>query len=322
MVEPEVEKKRPKAESTDDSIKVLDESTTNISLNDEADVKAKRDDSAQSVKILEQSDSSVKMILHKKKVHHHEPTSPCTLELSSLRLNNDADDSMISESNLSDVQQVVEYDFNADRPTEKILDALDLTGNPADLSLEDKDLEKLLDGDSDTSVNHSSTPISSPRRSDSTLGSVPSLTYSTSPGSDPLIMPNDSRQGALTTPADFMRAAAIMTPNNEAPEESLCALNSDNPDSKDAVKQHFEIGSINLFDECFNSVEFRNSVPASEILDPRRTIAFSQLVVRLILKNILLSYETYLLSYLLSCLMYSRASELNISCYRYNLLME
>ena len=41
---------------------------------------------------------------------------------------------MISESNLSDVCQVEEFDLNKDRSTEKILDQLNVTGNPHDLS--------------------------------------------------------------------------------------------------------------------------------------------------------------------------------------------
>ena len=47
-----------------------------------------------------------------------------------MRLTNEAEDSMISESNLSDVCQVEEFDLNKDRSTEKILDQLNVTGNP------------------------------------------------------------------------------------------------------------------------------------------------------------------------------------------------
>ena len=96
-------------------------------------------------------------------------------------------------------------------------------------------------------------------------------------------------------PADFMIAAAIMTPNQEASEESFNVLPSDNHDTQDAVKQNFEKGSMIIFNKFFNRVEFRNSVPASEIQCPRRTIAFSRLVERLILKDIFIkTYETYL----------------------------
>ena len=107
---------------------------------------------------------------------------------------------------------------------------------------------------------------------------------------------------------------------NPDSEESLCAQSSDTPDNQDAVKPHFEIGSINLLNKSLKHVEFRNVTPVSEIQRPQGTIASSQLVVRPDLKISTFSfYETYLLSYLLFCLMYSGASELNVSCYRYNM---
>ena len=173
------------------------------------------DDSVQEVK---QADSIVTLFLHRKKVHHQEPDSPCTLEMSTLRLSN-PDDSIISDSNLSDVCKVEEYGFNSNRPTEKILDQLEETGNPHELSLEDKDLERLLDGDSDTSLPHASTPTGSPRRSSESSypDSMPSL-VSVTPPRDSGNSSNDSDDSA----------GAHVNPDDPAPNQ-------------EAVKRNFEI---------------------------------------------------------------------------------
>ena len=99
----------------------------------------------QSVIELDEADSSITMLLHWKNHHHQNPTLPCTLEFSNLRVSDVKDNSMVSDTNFSDVCNVEEFDKNRERPAEKILDQLNETGNPAELSLDDPDLERLLD---------------------------------------------------------------------------------------------------------------------------------------------------------------------------------
>ncbi len=102
------------------------------------------------------------MILHRKKTHHMSSASPCTLDFSALRVSDDHDKSIVSEGNLSDVVcNIDEYDEYSSRPAEKILDLLNTTGNPAELSVDDPDLERLLD-DSSATIPNTSTPAASP----------------------------------------------------------------------------------------------------------------------------------------------------------------
>ena len=118
-----------------------------------------------SITILE-SRSSIAEILHKKKSLRTESASPIDtptfrhIDISKLRVDsNDADESFISDSNLSDVCEIDEFPENASRKSEKILEQLGDTANPEDLSLGDPDLEHLLDDpDEDSVPQDASTP--------------------------------------------------------------------------------------------------------------------------------------------------------------------
>ena len=232
------------------------------------------DDSVQEIR---QDEPSLTILSHTKKVHHQEPTSPCTLELSTLRLSN-PDDSIVSDSNLSDVLKVDEYECNANRPTEKILDQLNETGNPHELSLEDKDLERLLDGDSDTSLPHASTPTSSPRRSSdssSDPGSMPSL-VSVTPPRDSGNSTNDSD--------DSVNAIAVQLPN------------------QDAVKKDFGNGYLLTLIKFLNHFECRRTAPVNETRSTPPALRCSPTLERMDLEklqNCIISYlSLFILSYM------------------------
>ena len=82
------------------------------------------------------------------------------IDISKLRVDsNDADESFISDSNLSDVCEIDEFPENESRKSEKILEQLGDTANPDDLSLGDPDLEHLLDDpDYEAAPQDASTP--------------------------------------------------------------------------------------------------------------------------------------------------------------------
>ena len=238
---------------------------------------------------MENPDISVKVLSHKKTSHHQDPTSPCTLEMSALRIENSADDSMVSEGNLSDVcPNIEEYDFNKSRPTEKILDQLAETGNPHELSLEDKDLEKLLDGDSDTSLPLASTPASSPRRSStvSPPSSMPSLVNSTSSVND---SGNSSQDHAN---------AEINSDESPSGAGDASQLASDQTPNQDAVKINFE--RVKTYDNknLFNCATFRKATPLSE---PRSQKCHSRSPPR-----IETDINDFIKTYVLTTIIYSR----------------
>ena len=94
--------------------------------------------------MTDQDDESVKDPEKSKLESTHNDSPNKTTDQSVIELD-EADSSMVSDTNFSDVCNVEEFDKNRERPAEKILDQLNETGNPAELSLDDPDLERLLD---------------------------------------------------------------------------------------------------------------------------------------------------------------------------------
>ena len=226
----------------DDSVKEPEKSKLESTDSDSAD---KTQD--QSVIEVGQANSSITMILHRKKTHHMSSTSPCTLDFSALRVSDDHDKSIVSEGNLSDVVcNIDEYDENSSRPAEKILDLLNTTGNPAELMVDDPDLERLLD-DSSATIPNTSTPAASPAREDeiSVTDSMPSLVSITPPTTD---------SGNSTVETDL---------SSESDKPGI-----DNVLVQDAVKNNFESGQINYKLNFTNQIMPRLVIPRSEMMSP------------------------------------------------------
>ena len=133
-------------------MKILD--STSSSSNE-----SKADDSV----IIDERPAIVKILYPEKSKSRK---TSCNLDISKLRVSDEAANaSIVSEGNLSDVMnQVDEYPENESRKSEKILEQLDNTANPEDLSLGDPNLERLLDAPDDDTPPLTSTPAASPNR--------------------------------------------------------------------------------------------------------------------------------------------------------------
>ena len=236
---------------------------------------------------LGEADSSITMLLHRKKTHHQSSTSPCTLDFSNLRVSDDHDKSIVSEGNLSDVCPIDEFDENSARPAEKILEQLTTTGNPAELSLDDPDLEHLLD-DSTASNPTTSTPAASPSREDdnSESDSIPSLVYSTPSTAD---SGNSSKESSMSSESD---------------------ANAGSEPQSDAVKTNFEKGHLLIKSNFSNHFMPRLLMSKSE---PQFQGAIRSSPPVAGMDNDILNFITYIfISSFLNMYCYSRASELTV----------